>query len=419
MTPATEDQKNGEHLAASRSEAEAKSVRRPVILVFSDFYLPGYKSGGGMRTLVNIVDRFGDDYDFRIVTRDHDGKTDKTAYPDISYGSWVRVGKSLVRYLSKEQIRIGEIKRIARAVGPDIIFFNSYFSTLTIFALLLRRLGMLRGIPMVIAPQGELADAGLELKRTKKQAFLRFGSKLRLYRDIVWRTTSEVEAGEVDRAKGSGGRVFIAPDLPARVIYPDYTQEQKAQKESGSVRLVYLSRIHPKKNPVFLLELLAELEGCIQLDLVGPIDADDEYIESCRVLIEKLPSNIRVKMAGGVPHEQVFQTLVGHDFFVLPTITENFGHVFLEAMAAGCPLLISDRTPWKNLEQKGVGWDLPLEDRGEWIEVLRRCIDMDQETFVGMSRNARQFAEDWVGEAAVEKANREVFEYALSLSRGV
>jgi glycosyltransferase involved in cell wall biosynthesis len=40
-----------------------------------------------------------------------------------------------------------------------------------------------------------------------------------------------------------------------------------------------------------------------------------------------------------------------YDFFVLPTIGENFGYVFLEALAAGCPLITSDRTPWTTLRK--------------------------------------------------------------------
>ena len=84
-----------------------------------------------MRPLVNMVERFGDDYEFFIVTRDHDGKADKTPYSNITYGVWHPVGKAAVRYLAKDQIRVGEIKKIAREVRPDLVFCNSYFSTRT------------------------------------------------------------------------------------------------------------------------------------------------------------------------------------------------------------------------------------------------------------------------------------------------
>lgn len=60
-----------------------------------------------------------------------------------------------------------------------------------------------------------------------------------------------------------------------------------------------------------------------------------------------------------------------HDLFFLPTRGENYGHVVAEALAAGTPVLLSDTTPWRNLHELQVGWDLPLED----IEGFRNAID--------------------------------------------
>ena len=48
-------------------------TEKPLILVICDYYLPGFESGGAMRTIVNMVDRLADEFRFRIVTRDHDG----------------------------------------------------------------------------------------------------------------------------------------------------------------------------------------------------------------------------------------------------------------------------------------------------------------------------------------------------------
>ena len=49
-----------------------------------------------------------------------------------------------------------------------------------------------------------------------------------------------------------------------------------------------------------------------------------------------------------------------HHVFLFPTLGENFGQVILEAMTAGCAILISDATPWRGLQEKGYGWELPL-----------------------------------------------------------
>ncbi len=64
---------------------------------------------------------------------------------------------------------------------------------------------------------------------------------------------------------------------------------------------------------------------------------------------------------GPLPPDRVAEALRANHLLFLPTRSENFGHVILEALAAGCPVLLSDRTPWRNLARAGVGWDLPLD----------------------------------------------------------
>jgi len=92
----------------------------------------------------------------------------------------------------------------------------------------------------------------------------------------------------------------------------------------------------------------------------------------------------------------VTMTLLNYHFLVLPSLGESFGHVIVEALAAGCPLIISDTTPWQRLEEKGIGWDIPLDDVGRWREILNLCLNMDDVTYRKMSLNARRFIEAWL-----------------------
>jgi glycosyltransferase involved in cell wall biosynthesis len=398
---------------AKKEVVERKDNKKPVILVFCDFYLPGYKSGGSMRTLVNTVDRLGDEFDFRIVTRDHDGKTDKTPYDDVRINEWNSVGQATVMYLSKDRITLKGVRRIIGQVDPDAIYSNSYFSTFTLLAVLLRKLGQIRNLPIIVAPEGEITLAGLKMKRAKKKSFINVTSKLGLYDNIIWKATSDLEADEVRRLKVKGAKIFVAPNMPPRSILPDYDQGEKPPKEPGKLHLVYLSRIHPVKNLTFLLECLKHVSGQVHLSIYGPVDAADAYIVDCQRAIDELPNNVSVRLNGGVEHQRVAETMLGFEFFVLPSITENFGHVFLEALAAGCPLIISDRTPWRDLADKGVGWDLPLENVEHWIEVLNRCVEMDADAYSQMSKQARIYAESWLANEEVERATRELIEFSL------
>ena len=113
-----------------------------------------------------------------------------------------------------------------------------------------------------------------------------------------------------------------------------------------------------------MLELLRNVkDGDIFLELIGPVE-DERYWEQCKSIIRELPQNIHVTPTGGLRQPEVLNHLEQSHFFVLPTLHENFGYVFVEALAAGCPILISENTVWDEIEQKRIGWIAPLDEPG-------------------------------------------------------
>jgi glycosyltransferase involved in cell wall biosynthesis len=122
---------------------------------------------------------------------------------------------------------------------------------------------------------------------------------------------------------------------------------------------------------------------------------DPGYWDECKKRIESLPGNVVVNYRGAVSRETVPRIAEGYHFFHLPTLGENFGYAILEAMAAGCPVVISDLTPWRDVEPQGAGWCLPLGDRELWRRILQQCVDMDQQAYATFSLRAREFVEAW------------------------
>ena len=141
------------------------------ILIFSEYYLPGYKSGGGMRTIVNIVANLGEKYDFFIVTKDHDGKSDKKPYENVTINSWNSNKNSQVYYLSKDNTTFSKILELFKEVKPDILYSNSYFSIFDIHLLILNKLGKLGNIPYIISPCGELIKGFIQSRIIQKEYF--------------------------------------------------------------------------------------------------------------------------------------------------------------------------------------------------------------------------------------------------------
>jgi glycosyltransferase involved in cell wall biosynthesis len=387
------------------------------ILIFSDYYLPGYKSGGAMRTIVNMVERLGDNYDFRVLTRGFD-VGEKDFYSGIKIDDWNQIGKSGIFHAGHGQLNFATIRRVMKEAAPDAVYLTSFFSPLCIKFLTLRRLGMLPDVPVILAPEGEFSPGALQLKATKKKIFRTLAFPGRLYRELIWKAASEPEREDILRVAGTDCEIYIAPNMPPRVILEDYSFARKPEKRSGAARFVFLSRVVPKKNIRHTLEILPGLEGEIELDIYGPLE-DEAYWAECQELIARMPANIKVKHQGSIPYEMVAEKMTGYHYFVLPTLGENFGHVMPEAFSAGCPVLISDQTPWRSLVEKNIGWDLPLERTDLWREALQKCVAMDAAEYERQSQAARQYAIDWLAAPEIVAANKRVLDRALAQKKAV
>lgn len=382
------------------------------LLILCDYYLPGHKGGGGTRLVANLVEHFSDRFDISVITRNHDGPADKTPYVNVATDEWSATETARVFYASSTALTLKNISLLVAETEPDLVFLNSVFSTPSVLYMTARRLGKIPKIPTVVSPCGELAPALLEQKRLKKSTFLNAAKALGLYRGVTWRASFAEEKAAIERMFGINTDVVIAPDLLPKTLLPDYFADQKPPKSPGSVRLVFVARFSPNKGAHFLLDVLHTIkEGNVELDLIGPSE-NEEYRQKCERLLETLPPNVKVTVAGSLPHDETIERMRDAHFFVLPTESENFGYVFVEAMAAGCGLVISDRTSWNDIEANGVGRELSLDDTDIWTKTLKFCINIDQPEFSEISRNARDYAMKWLGDPSLEAATQALFEHA-------
>ena len=160
------------------------------------------------------------------------------------------------------------------------------------------------------------------------------------------------------------------------------------------------------------MNILEQLDLEAHYDIYGPVE-DEAYWERCQEIIRRLPPNIRVSYGGVLSHDEVFSTLARYHLFFLPTTGENFGHVIWEALSAGCLLLISDRTPWRNLQALEVGWDVSLDDAPRFKALIERVAGMDAAEFQRRSKCAQTYARKVAGNETTLQANRQLFLKAL------
>jgi glycosyltransferase involved in cell wall biosynthesis len=360
----------------------------PVVLATSDYYLPGDKGGGAVHALANMVTRLGENWAFKIITRDRDFG-DAWVYPHVTAGRWCRQGKADVMYLSPLR-RLRMLLASVRKTEFDVLYLNSFFSPAFSFPLLLfRKLGVIAERPLIVAPRGEFSPGALRLKRVKKLGYIFLIRALGLCRDAVWHVSTEYEEADVRRYFGGKAQVVIARDcLPlAAGAEVEFSPREKV---AGELDIVFLSRICRKKNLDGALSMLSDLQGTVRMRIYGPQE-DVDYWRECQAIIDRLPANIQVEYCGAVAHDEVSRVMALHHLFVFPTHGENFGFVIFEALLAGCPILISDQTPWRDLKTKRCGWEFPLAEPERFREALQACVDMDQTAFSDLSQNARAF----------------------------
>ena len=156
-----------------------------------------------MRTVVNLVERLGDMYDFSVMTRGFDF-SDKGVYPGIAINDWNEIGKARVFHAGHGQLNFTTIRRVLREASPDAVYLTSFFSIFSVKFLLLRRLGLTGQLPVILAPEGEFSPGALRLKYTKKKIFRGLAFPGKLYRDLVWKAASEPEKEDIQRVIGAG-----------------------------------------------------------------------------------------------------------------------------------------------------------------------------------------------------------------------
>lgn len=386
--------------------------KKPKILAFNKFYLPGYRAGGPIRTLANMVDRLSDEFDFHIVTLDRDACSSEP-YSGIVCGEWIKVGKGLVMYLDPATLSLRQVADIVLKTAPDLIYLNSFFDpTFTQRILWARRFGQLGKIPVVLAPRGEFSDGALRLKRWKKHFYLYLCNFTRLHHGLIWQASSNYEQADILRHLSfvSGASIREAMDLAP--INDQKPMQRTVRKVGDPLRVCFLSRISPMKNLDFALRVLAIVRSPLVFSIYGPVHEHDYWI-SCQKLITDLPSHINVKIHGGVEPERVPEIMANHDLFFLPTLGENYGHVIAEALSSGTPVLIANTTPWRDLQQAGVGWDLPLGTEKPFAECIEYCANLDDHSYRDWRVRVHSFVAKRLSDNSIIEANRSIFFSAI------
>lgn len=371
------------------------------VLIGYDYFPPAQKSGGITRSLTYLIHSFAESYDFYVLCSAFDlGERQKMT--GIEVEKWQDYqGKAKVMYVESPSMQ--RVKSLIHELSPEVVYINGIFSpAFNLYPLLLA--SAFRNIRFVVAPRGMLQEGALKVKALKKQVFLKLFKLFGLHKNLVWHATDRQEEQDILRLMSPAVEVILAEDTPDLHSY----ERRPISKKPGALKLVFISLLTAKKNLKYLLQKLPDVVGEVYLDIYGPVK-DAAYWQECEAIIRQVPGHIRVNYRGAIHPDQVVDTLGMYHFLVLPTLGENFGHAIYEALNAGRPVIISDRTPWRHLQRQQAGWDFPLEEKQALPAILEQCVRMDQGTYDAYCQGAQAVARRYVAEAGFEEKYQRLF----------
>lgn len=374
-------------------------------------FLPGYKSGGPLSSIVNMINNLSNDFDFKVLTMDRDMGED-LPYPNIEPEKWIEKENYCVLYVPSNSKTVRNlIKHINRTEG-DIVYLNGLFDPIfTISILAARKLGILKKKKVIVAVRGEVFDVSLNFKKTKKMVFLKLAKLFGLYRDIFWHaSTIEEKNAVIEKLDIDPDKVYVAINLPERIKTIDIDTEiiKFAPANGADLNIVFLSRISKDKNVPYTFDILKNIKSHVNFDIYGPIE--DQYIwDICLEKMKDLPGNIKVNYKGSVDKKNVKDILAQYDVFFLPTFSENYGHAIVEALTVGTKVLISNMTPWRDLQNDKFGWDLSLNSPNDFINAINEELSVSPTDRLTNRKRIKSLFRERLTDPSVINSTKELF----------
>lgn len=256
---------------------------------------------------------------------------------------------------------------------------------------------------------GSFSKGALNIKSTKKRVFFTIVKLLNLFKNVSFSVTSSIEEQELSNALKLNNRCFIARD-PERTI--DESISHNEFKKNEKLNVVFLSRISEKKNLIGAIDILSNVKGNIDFKVYGNIE-DKDYYDKCIKKLTILPANVSFEYMGTANSEDVPKILSEYDVFLFPTHGENFGHVISEALLAGTIPVISDTTPWLDLDKENAGFVINSGDTASFAKTIDKLYQMSREELLSISNNAREYYKKNYVESVSNNGYRAMYEELL------
>lgn len=311
-----------------------------------------------------------------------------------------------LHYISNKWLPVNttrkEFENLLDEIKPDVFHTNCCWLPLSAMTLMWAKK---LGYSTVYTPHGMLEPWIMQRHYWSKKfpALLLFQRKGIVKADMI-HATAESEKQNLLRL-GYNEKIEVIPNcVEVDKIVMKTSWERKK-------KILFLSRVHVKKGINFLIEAVAQLKGELQGYIVCIAgEGDESYVAELKQQTLLLGVSHLIHFVGGVYGDQKWELYQEADVFVLPTHSENFGIVVLEALASGTPVLTTKGTPWKELEDCHCGWWIEVGTKA-LVKALRDFLQFSESELEGYGRRGRELVEERYSTKAVASQFFEMYKY--------
>jgi glycosyltransferase involved in cell wall biosynthesis len=276
-----------------------------------------------------------------------------------------------------------------RKTKPNVFFSSNYVS---IPMALMTILTLLQGgKAVIISPSTRLDHPRNAIKEKLKRLLLLPYSKAFVSGE---RASEYIQSLGIDKKNIVKGCCIVDNDTIARHV----EKSKKDQCQMEARKLLCVARLIPKKNLFFLIDAytLYRTEYASQHPLKLVICGSGPLEGALRAYA--CQSNAHdIEFPGFIQQPDLYSLLARATVLVLPSTSEQWGRVVNEAMAAGLPVLVSEKCGCvPELVQPGkTGWSFDPEDTGTIAELIGKVEKLTEEEYQRMAAAAHQLIADW------------------------
>lgn len=341
-----------------------------------------------------------------VSLEDDHSKADAQGWPDVPLFLAKR-GSTPLGYSSDFSRLLGKI-----ATGADLIHSHGLWLYPGFAA---RKAATRAKLPFMLSPHGMLHPWAYNHRRWKKAIAGVLFENGNLDSAHCLHATASGEAENI-RAHDLQNPIAIVPiGLETEEYCRDSEPASTAKWDvvAGERVLLFLSRIHPVKGLLNLAKAWNTISSefpAWRLIVAGP-DATN-HRQAVESVLKEGPGFGRVLFTGPVYGDEKLDLLRVADLFVLPTHSENFGIVVLEALACGVPVITTKGAPWQELTEEQCGWwvDLGVEPL---TKALRQAMALPEADRQSMGMRGRRLVQEKYHWPQIVKQIQSVYEWML------